>query len=477
MRPIPFCDLYFWQAECHFQLEEYAEAGKGSTKRSLSDEAGLPCYGDMVRYPCKPGAISKKGIIRRPSRVSRGSWKSRRMKRLKKLTLFQLAETQFRMEARRYAEAKGNYQSFLKQYPKDFLEVPALYGLGWTFEKLKSSEEAVKTFGLIVSDFPSHLLAPWAAVRQGAEAYQSGDQDQSRQAYTKGLELAGGKAPADLLEYGLGWLDYSNQKYDAAARHFLNVVNFLPSSDLFGDAQYLLAGCEHLEGKYDDAKAIYGRLAGQSPSELAQAAAYWRGWCDYALGNYALALDEFKKVDEQSEGDLKSRAEWASAESAYGMKNYADAAGFYQKALDSGPSDKLSLNCYSGLGWSFFQQEKYEAAAKAFQSAVRLDSSGPLGREAQLRTGDCYYNLHHYPQAESAYRPLVDGHAGPPYELDAQEQMGWCGYRQEKFNDAIATWSSLVQKDGADDRKSRILYWTAWAYFRFEGLRPRGGGV
>ncbi len=457
------CDLYFWQAECHFQLEQYGEAGKEYEK--ILETKPDYRFGDMVRYLQAWCYFQKRDYPKALESFS-GVLGRSKDETLKKLALFQVAETQFRIE--RYAEAKGNYQSFLKQYPKDFLEVPALYGLGWTFEKLKDPSEAVDTFGLIVTNFPSHLLAPWAAVRRGAEAYQEGNHDQSRQAYTQGLELAAGKAPADLLEYGLGWLDYSDGKYDAASRHFLNVSNFLPASDLYGDAQYLLAGCEYLEGKYDDAKAIYGRLAVKSPSELAQAAAYVAGLVRLRPGQRRLRLPwrSSKKWMRNPRVTWKARAAWACAESAYEMKNYADAAGFYQRALDTGPSDRLSLNCYSGLGWSLFQQEKYEDAARAFQSAVRLDPSAPLGLEAQLRTGDCYYNLHNYPKAESAYRPLVEGRAGPPYELDAQEQMGWCGYRQEKFNDAIATWGSLLKKDGTDDRKSRILYWTAWAYFR-----------
>ncbi len=457
------CDLYFWEAECYFQLEQYDEAGREYGK--ILDNKPDYRYADMVRYLQAWCYFQQKDYTRSLESFSKVLEKTTD-ETLKKLTLFQVAETQFRME--KYTDAKKNYQTFLKQYPKDFLEVPALYGLGWTFEKLKNPPEAIKTFESIVTDFPSHLLAPWAAVREGAEAYQAEDHDKARQAYTKGLELAAGKAPADLLDYGLGWLDYSDQKYDAAARHFLNVSNFQPQSGLYWDAQYLLAGCEYLETKYDDAKAIYGRIALKAPSEVEETAAYWRGWCDYALGHYDFSLEEFKKVAETSEGDLKARADWASAESAYEMKNYADAAGYYQKALKDQPSPGLLLDCYSGLGWSYFQQEKYQEAVEAFQNAVRQDPSAPLGLESQLRTGDCYYNLHDYPKAENAYRSLVDNHAGPPTELDAQEQIGWCAYRQEKFSDAINTWGALLKKSDTDNRKSRLIYWTAWAYFRLK---------
>src|SRR5581483_7928209 len=98
-----------------------------------------------------------------------------------------------------------------------------------------------------------------------------------------------------------------------------------------------------------------------------EAAAYWMGWCDYALGNFDLALKEFQAVNERADGQVKARSYWAAAEAAYEMKRYNEATVDYQKALDSGNSETVVLNCYSGLGWSSFQQEKYTDAIAAFQ--------------------------------------------------------------------------------------------------------------
>lgn len=226
-------DLYFWEAECYFQLEEYEIAGK-EYGNILAKNPNYK-YGDLIRYLqawCFYQQKEYPSALEGFSRVL----DSAKDETLRKLTFFQVAETQFRME--HYTESKDIYQEFIKTYPKDFLEVPARYGLGWTYAKLKRHEEAVETFGGIVANFPTHPLAPWASVRQGAEDFTAGDSAGARAAYAKGLELAKGKTPADFIEYGLGWLDYSDQQYTAAATHFSKVVDFSPPATFTGTPNF-----------------------------------------------------------------------------------------------------------------------------------------------------------------------------------------------------------------------------------------------
>ncbi|HVZ80917.1 MAG TPA: tetratricopeptide repeat protein, partial [bacterium] len=393
---------------------------------------------------------------------------------LLKLCRFQEAETYFRMG--KNEEAKARYQDFLSAYPGDPLQVPALYGIGWAQEKSGDLPGALASFQKVLKEHPDHLLAPWAAVRVGSLATRAQKPDLARQAYGQGLELANGRPPADLLEFGLGWLDYSQQNYDPAARHFLAVSNFRPESVLNWDAQYLLAGCQYLSGNWVDAREIYTRLSMNAPVELARASAYWVGWCDYAQGRYDLALEEFQKVQGKAEGEIRARSYWAGAESAYGLKHYDEAILQYRKALEGGLPDNLILGCYSGLGWSYFQQERYPDALEAFQKAVRRAPGAPLGLEAQLRIGDCYYNLHQYPKAQEAYQSTSLKTAAGAVGLDAVEQVGWCQYRQEKFTEAEKTWAELSSRPEAEDRRPRLFYWSAWAHFRSKEFGPAAEG-
>lgn len=456
-------DLSFWEAECHFQLEEYGEAGTQYGK--ILEENPKYRYANLVRY-LQAWCFYQKEDYEKALEGFSSALASTGPKEttLRRLNLFQLAETHFRLG--RFSAAQKTYEEFLKVNPDDPLLVPALYGLGWSFEKQKAHTQAAETFEKIWTKYPKHPLAPWATVRHGAEAYLMGDGEQARKVYARGLELASDKAPADLLEYGLGWLDYSDKKYDAAELHFSAVARFAGESELHWDARYLQAGCQYLQDKYYDAKEIYGLLATKAPQELAEASSYWLGWCDYALGKYDLARENFRSLGEKMTGDLKTRAYWGAAESAYQSRNYTEAIQLYEESLKGHPAGSLALECYSGLGWSHFQREKYEDAVEAFQKAAHLDPRSVLGMEAQLRTGDCYYNLHEYEKAEPAYQLLLDRKAGAPYELDAQEQLGWCAYRQGKFPRAVEIWRAALQKGGVDERKSRLIYWTAWAHFR-----------
>ena len=382
---------------------------------------------------------------------------------LRKLAFFQVAETFYR--AGRYSEAEKNYSDFLNQYPNDFLKVPALYGLGWSIEKQTNYARAAETFSRIVNDNPQHSLASWAAVREGADAYACGDLVQSRQAYTKALQFSSGQSPADLAEFGLGWLDFSDKKYSDALTHFLKVSLFLPESQLHWDAEYLEAGSDYLLGDYVSAKKIYTQCTENAPADMAAASLYWLSWCNYSMGEYEIAFDHFQKLSETEDETWTARADWGRAESACQLGNYDGAIQGYQDSLKV-TGCPITSECYSGLGWSYFKLGKYAESYQAFQKVIEINSQSPLAFEAQLRSGDCQYNLHEFAIAEKEYEKVVNNHDGSPYELDALEQLGWCAYRQEDFTKAIQEWEDLIQTPGTDERKPRLLYWTAWAYFR-----------
>ena len=125
----------------------------------------------------------------------------------------------------------------------------------------------------------------------------------------------------------------------------------------------------------------------------------------------------------------------------------------------------MAADCYSGLGWSKFQQEKYSEAIKSFQKVLDKAPGSPLEADALLRIADSYYNLHDYEKASDNYKAALSKDIGRK-AIDAKEQMGWCAYRQEDFTQAVSLWSALIKNDDAASRKSKLLYWTAWAYFR-----------
>jgi tetratricopeptide (TPR) repeat protein len=465
------CDLLFWEAECHFQLEHYREAQEAYTR--ILEEDPEYRYADLVRY-LEGWCLFQVQDYGKALEAFQKARAAKPEEPLLKLSRFQEAETFFRMG--KNEEAKSHYQEFMAAYPADPLQVPALYGSGWAQEKLEDLTGALASFQKILKDHPDHLLAPWAAVRVGSLATRLEKPDLAREAYAQGLGSAKGKPPADLLDFGSGWLDYADHQYEAAAKHFLTVSNFQPQSALYWDAQYLLAGCQYLSGHWDEARQIYSRLADKAPDELSKTSAYWVGWCEYAQGQYDQALAQFQKVQAKAEGEVRARSFWAGAESAYGLKQYGEAARQYQKALELGLPDALNTGCYSGLGWSYFQQEKYPEALEAFQKTAERDPGSSLGIEAQLRSGDCYYNLHQYPKAQEAYQAPSLRNAPGESGLDALEQAGWCQYRLELFSEAVKTWAELMKKPGSEVRRSRLLYWTAWAHFRSKEFEPAASG-
>ena len=453
-------DIYFWQAECDYQMGQYDAALKlYQTILKINPQyphASLVNYlMDWCSFQLKDFDTAYQGFNDLAANATD--------KNLAKLSSFQAAESQFWLG--HYADAQAAYAQFTKTYAGDDMESAAYYGWGWSLAKQDQHLQAAIIFKKIVTNFSQNALAPWAALREGAEDFVLKNNDLARKAYENGLTLCGGKTPTDFLEYGLGWLDYSEQSYDDAIEKFKNVEKFEPQSDLYWNSVYLRAGCRYLQGKYDDAKKIYAVITDPAPAELIQDATYWNGWCDYAMGQYDAALKEFLFVAQNTQGETQTRGKWGAAESQYQLGQFAKAAENYQHALNSNPPDDLAANCYSGLGWSRFQQEKYSDAIDAFEKAVQKAPDSPIEAEARLRMADSYYNLHNYKKASEIYQKAESENTGKSL-LDAQEQLGWCSYRQENFSDAVSLWGDLLKKNCVEDRKSRLLYWSAWAYFR-----------
>ncbi|HVM32851.1 MAG TPA: tetratricopeptide repeat protein, partial [bacterium] len=453
-------DLYFWEGECYFQTGRYDQA-RLEYGKIFATNMRYP-YVYLVRYLDSWCAFEQKDYDEALRGFGEVGAKTDNPI-LKKLSLFQTAESLFR--SGRYAEAEKTYENFLGQYPGDPLRAAALYGLGWTQEKQEKLPQALQSFGEVVDQYPGDPLAPWAAVRQGVEASGKGDRAGAEKDYQKALSLSPDRSPADLAEFGLGWLDFSAGRYDPAASHFQSVGRLVPDSQLRWDAEYLRAGAAYLQGDYPGAEKIYEGCAAGAPADLAQASRFWSAWCDYHIGRFQDALDSFRKLSGADNGLWKPRALWGAGECAYQLVRYGDALSFYQEALSSDDCP-VSLECFSGIGWSYFQQEKYSQAFEAFQKAVTVSPHSALAFEAQLRSGDCQYNLHQFDQAQVQYQKVLQTHAGPPYEWDALEQLGWCAYRSEDFTQAVQQWSRLATLAGAEDRKPRLFYWMAWAYFR-----------
>lgn len=453
-------DIYFWQAECYYQMGQYADALK--LYQSILDKNPNYKHALLVSYLMNWCSFQQKDFQTAYQGFKKLSL-NETDKNLAKLSAFQSAECQFWMG--HYTEAQKAYEQFTQTYAGDDMEAAVYYGWGWSLAKQEQHLSASKIFKKIVTDFPKNQLAPWAALREGAEDFAANDNKEAREDYELGLTLANRKTPVDFLNYGLGWLDYSDQNYDEAVTQFEKVKIFDPQSTLYWNAVYLEAGCRYLQGKYDDAKKIYAEINDPAPAELIQDATYWDGWCDYALGHYDSALKSFLFVAKNSQAEIQTRGYWGAAESEYQLTQYAKAEEDYQQALKNNPADDLAGDCYSGLGWSQFQQEKYSDSIDAFEMAVKKAPGTPTEAEALLRIADSYYNLHNYKKAAEIYQKAIAENTGKPL-LDALEQSGWCSYRQDQFTDAVSLWGDLLKKDGVEDRKSRLLYWSAWAYFR-----------
>ncbi|HXL74075.1 MAG TPA: tetratricopeptide repeat protein, partial [bacterium] len=192
-------DIYFWQAECYYQLGQYQDALK--LYQTLLDKNPGYKHALLVNYLMDWCSFQQKDFQTAYEGFKKLA-SNNTDRNLAELSAFQTAECQFWLG--HYAEAQTAYEQFTKTYAGDDMEAAAYYGWGWSLAKQEQHGPASKIFKKIATDFPKDSLAPWAALRAGAEDFASGDNETARKDYEMGLTLCAGKTPADFLQYGLG---------------------------------------------------------------------------------------------------------------------------------------------------------------------------------------------------------------------------------------------------------------------------------
>jgi tetratricopeptide (TPR) repeat protein len=458
--------LMLWKGECYFQLDKINHA-KIIYNKILNLNPHNQ-YINMIQY-LKAWCNFKEKNYHLALQEFKKVFRKTKNKHLKKLSLFQIAETLY--WETHYNHSLKTYQKFNNLYPNDFLIPATLYGEGWCLEKENRYIDAIKAFQKLIMNYPTNNLASWAAAREGAIYSLLYKKSQAITAYHICLRLALNHPPADVAYYGLGWVYYNAAQYFKAAREFSQVLTIIPRSSLYLDAIYLEAGCLYLNKNYSNAQKVYQQIVLQNAGILSQASQFWIGWCQYALQHYQNAKKIFDTLSSSSSNEIKWKALLASGACSYQISNYQQSISTYVLAKKS-HLIKINSEADNGLGWCWFQLGNYLNAIKYFHQELNYLLTPNQKAEAILRLGDSYYNLQRYHTSIKYYTKIaLIKNVNLSYKLESIEQLGWCQYRLGNYTQCLNIWTSLLSYLQLKNQHPLLRYWIAWVYFREKHFR------
>ncbi len=334
---------------------------------------------------------------------------------------------------RRYAEAKVEFEEFLKSYPRHAKAPIVQLFLGETFVQMGNFADAREHFDAFHTRYPDHALAARALFRCGEAAYMTGDYDAARmhlkafhekyaadplnayalpylgdlalkandpaeaqRHYATALRQHPGTTLNDECRFGLAKALQMQRRFDDAARFYKYLID-KTDSPLADDSLLQLGQLQHERGEQDAALATLGELTTKYPSsDLLAYANYWTGMAQAAKEDWPAAIDSFEKIaDIDANHPLRPATNFQLGE-AYRLAGRADeAAARFQLVLDESPTSSWADRAMHGnlrIASDAEQHDGFAAQADAFlkqfpNSPLAYDVRRMLGR-AQLKQGE-----------------------------------------------------------------------------------------
>ncbi len=280
-----------------------------------------------------------------------------------------------------------------------------------------SRMEAV--YRTLVSEYPASIHSREARLELGQHLFNKGVYPEARKWFselTDELEKAsaGGEAPdgKELLERG----------------------------------RFGLAYAAFEEEDFEQARALFDKVSGNSDSELSPRATFQaaRSWMlssgeREAVKRYSLLVGELKP----KAGEFYQESLFRLGECYNRLREYPEATKVLQKLLEEFPEGDLQYEALFALGYSLQFQDNYDEAVKAFRAVV--DGTGTVvAARSQFQIGECSMDQKKYRRAAREYLSVVAG-----FDFD--------GPYRNWFRKALLAAGIAYQADG--DNKNAATQW------------------
>jgi TolA-binding protein len=182
---------------------------------------------------------------------------------------------QFAQELGQTDEAVRSYEMIVQQYPEHSLAADAQYKLAQAYEESGNFENALEGYVTLAATYPKSPLIPNVMIRISDHFYKAEKYDIAAQVGEKFLERFESHQYASRLAFRVGQCYYKNKKYPKAGQSFDLFNKRFPDDTLSSDALFWSGESFRMAGNNSEAFRRYNNCRWNHPSS--DAAKYARG--------------------------------------------------------------------------------------------------------------------------------------------------------------------------------------------------------
>ncbi len=328
-----------------------------------------------------------------------------------------------RFNQKRYKEAAGAYEEFLRRFPLHPRRLIALYQAGLCYLRLNRAGDAVDRWEAMVRDSAGAPVAERAWSRAGDVYFQAERYEDAKRCYAGLLDHFAASPAASLATLRLAQCEYNAGRDAAALGLFANTMERFPGTPAAREAA---RGTE---------LALY-RLA-QSPK-----------------GDQELA----RLVEQFPTSPFAADAQFQIARRLYQQHRWLDASEGFRRVVSQFPAYSAADQAQLLLADALVQAHQTEEARSAYEQFLSFFPSSPLRPTVQFRSGLLSFEAKEYLRAATAFTQALADSAPAEVSGAARYNLALCERQLGQPDEALAELERYRTSFPADARAAEVAY-------------------
>jgi TolA-binding protein len=331
-----------------------------------------------------------------------------------------------RFNQRRYKEAVGAYEEFLRRFPAHPRRFVALYHSGLCYLRLDRAGDAVDRWEAMLRDSATAPLAERAWARAGDVYFQAERYEEAKRCYRGLLEHFAGSSAASLASLRLAQCDYNAGRDADALQGFSQTAQQYPGTPAAREAEIGTERALYRLSQTAKGSQTLAQLVEQYPgSAFAADALFQIAKRAYQEKRYVEAADGFRRVVSQFPGySGADQAQFLLADAYAQDGKREEALRAYEQFVGFFPQSELSAMVSFRLGLLQFEGQNPMQAAVAFTRVLEESTTTEVRSASLYNLALCNRLLGDHAAAKTGLERYQTEFPGDSRADDVQYQLG-----------------------------------------------------
>ena len=295
----------------------------------------------------------------------------------------------------------------------------------------------------------------------GAESFfQIGNLDRAQSLFQEYLNTYPDGEHASGARYALGWTQFRQQQYQAAARNFERFLNMRSTSDgevpYRQDAILRLADSYYAMKQYDAAVRTYRRVE----DNAADYALYQTGQALNLDDQPQEAISAFQQlVQGYSDSRWRDEAMYRIGYIHFQEQNYGDAIDAYQRLISAYPESALAARAQYGIGDAHFNAGNLDASVEAYRTVLNEYPNSAFVTDAASGIQYALISLDDPDRAEAIIDSFAAANPNSRIVDELRFRLAEAMYRSGQTDEALAAFRRFVRNSSDADLVPEAYYY------------------